>query len=68
MHEELGRGAFAIVYRCSLKTTGEERAAKIIDLRPIRMRGSLNLDRVMRYAYIFVHFPINIDAHFRAWP
>eukprot|EP00624_Nannochloropsis_granulata_P000917 evm.model.NODE_14053_length_24851_cov_29.928293.3 len=47
---ELGRGAFALVRRCIEKKTGLEWASKIIDLRPIKMKGAseMRLDRVMR--------------------
>lgn len=30
MHEEVGKGRFGIVYRCTDKLTGKQRAAKII--------------------------------------
>lgn len=47
---ELGRGAFAVVRRCTERKTGLEWASKITDLRPIKMRGGsdMRVDRVMR--------------------
>ena len=46
----MGRGAFAVVRRCIEKKTGLEWASKIIDLRPIKMKGAsdMRFDRVMR--------------------
>ncbi len=45
---ELGRGAFAVVRRCIEKQTRDEYAAKVIDLRQIKMKGELRLTRVLR--------------------
>ena len=58
---ELGRGAFAIVRRCVAKTGAkEERAAKIIDLRPIRMKESVKMERVKREATILKKVRVNV--------
>lgn len=48
VHEVLGAGAFSKVYRCAHLSTGSEYAAKIIDLRPLRVRGSFDAARLRR--------------------
>ncbi|KAF3841904.1 hypothetical protein F7725_023855 [Dissostichus mawsoni] len=39
LFEELGKGAFSIVRRCSKKSTGQEYAAKIINTKKLSARG-----------------------------
>jgi len=46
--EELGKGAFSHVYRCSSRETGEVFAVKVIDLRPLKLRRSFNSSRLLR--------------------
>jgi serine/threonine protein kinase len=42
--EELGRGSFAIVYRCRSKAGAEDFAVKCIDLRPLRYGTRLGFE------------------------
>uniref|UniRef100_A0A7S1UJ38 Protein kinase domain-containing protein n=1 Tax=Phaeomonas parva TaxID=124430 RepID=A0A7S1UJ38_9STRA len=48
LREELGRGAFSTVYKCGHRGTGMEFAAKVIDLRPLRLRQAFKIDRLRR--------------------
>ena len=46
--EELGRGAFSTVYRVTKRSSGESFAAKVIDLRPLRLRQAFQIARLRR--------------------
>jgi calcium/calmodulin-dependent protein kinase I len=45
---ELGRGGFSVVYHTKEKSTGKSFAAKIIDLRPLRLREKFDPMRLRR--------------------
>lgn len=48
LQEEIGRGAFSVVHRCTNRVTGEDFAVKIIDLRPLQLRESFDQTRLRR--------------------
>ena len=45
VHEQLGKGAFSTVYRCSHRATSEVFAVKVVDLRPLRLRPGFDAKR-----------------------
>jgi len=48
LHEEIGRGAFSVVHRCTNRVTGEDFAVKLIDLRPLQLRENFDQTRLRR--------------------
>ncbi|XP_034093586.1 calcium/calmodulin-dependent protein kinase type II delta chain isoform X4 [Gymnodraco acuticeps] len=55
LFEELGKGAFSIVRRCSKKSTGQEYAAKIINTKKLSARDHQKLDREARICRLLKH-------------
>jgi serine/threonine protein kinase len=54
MQEEIGRGAFSVVHRCTHRVTGEDFAVKIIDLRPLKLRETFDQSRLRRRGIIMM--------------
>ena len=52
LHEQLGKGAFSTVYRCTNRHTQEVFAVKVIDLRPLRLRAGFDVKRLLRECVI----------------
>jgi len=48
MNEELGRGAYSVVHKCTRIEDNGEFAVKIIDLRPLRLRENFSPLRMRR--------------------
>lgn len=48
LHEEIGRGAFSVVHRCTNRVTGEDFAVKLMDLRPLQLRENFDQARLRR--------------------
>ncbi|EWM21146.1 protein serine threonine kinase [Nannochloropsis gaditana] len=48
LHEEIGRGAFSVVHRCTNRITGEDFAVKLMDLRPLQLRENFDQARLRR--------------------
>ncbi|CAN0113362.1 unnamed protein product, partial [Phaeothamnion confervicola] len=48
LETQLGSGASGTVWKCTKRTTGEVFAAKIIDLRPFKLRERFSMARVRR--------------------
>ena len=48
LHEQVGKGGFATVHRCTRDETGEEFAVKAIDLRPKMLDPDFDKDRLLR--------------------
>lgn len=46
--QEIGRGGFSYVYKCQDRVSGTIYAAKIIDLRPLRLRDNFDPNRLRR--------------------
>eukprot|EP00952_Eustigmatos_sp_NYUAD-ZCMA_P004315 19012-Eustigmatos_ZCMA.PRE.1 len=44
--EEIGRGAFSVVHRCTNRVTGVDYAVKVIDLRPLQLRENFDQSRL----------------------
>ncbi|XP_052267344.1 calcium/calmodulin-dependent protein kinase type II delta chain-like isoform X5 [Dreissena polymorpha] len=55
LKEELGKGAFSIVRRCVLKSTGQEFAAKIINTKKLSARDHQKLEREARICRLLKH-------------
>jgi serine/threonine protein kinase len=46
--EQIGTGASSTVWKCREISSGAQRAAKVIDLRPLKLRSQFSMDRVRR--------------------
>ncbi|ESO06062.1 hypothetical protein HELRODRAFT_155666 [Helobdella robusta] len=55
LKEELGKGAFSIVRRCTQKNTGHEFAAKIINTKKLSARDHQKLEREARICRLLKH-------------
>jgi hypothetical protein len=60
---EIGKGGFSIVYQCRDKVTKKDFAAKVVDLRPLRLREKFNPSRLKREVDIMgrLHHPNIIE-------
>ena len=48
IHEEIGRGAFSVVRRCTRKSDSKDFAAKVVDTRKVSARDLQKLEREVR--------------------
>ena len=65
LHEEIGKGGYATVYRCTSLESGEDYAVKVIDLRPRKLQANFDQDRLLREVRIMqrLHHPNIVRLH-----